>query len=149
MSCISLRNRFIDCITLVSHYFYSKGHIMAVGDAHAFLGFLTPVLTQHSFQSHRLLFSHTLAESGGENTPERKFSSTGYRTHNHQVMSLTRSPHESSRSDHHQFSVRTRQILRSSQKPVFKSCMLPGLSHFGSAIKPKSDCIISDLLFLQ
>ena len=28
----------------------------------------------------------------GENTPERKVASTGDRTHNHQVMSLTRSP---------------------------------------------------------
>ena len=30
---------------------------MAVGDAHVFPGFLTPVLTQISFQSHGLLFS--------------------------------------------------------------------------------------------
>ena len=28
----------------------------------------------------------------GENAPARKFPSTGSRTHNHQVMSLTRSP---------------------------------------------------------
>ena len=28
----------------------------------------------------------------GKNMPERKFASTGYRTHNHQVMSPTRSP---------------------------------------------------------
>ena len=28
----------------------------------------------------------------GENTPERKFASTGYQTHNHQVVSLTCSP---------------------------------------------------------
>ena len=33
----------------------SQGH-MAVGDAHVFPGFLTPVLKQLSFQSHRLLF---------------------------------------------------------------------------------------------
>ena len=66
---------------------------MAVGDAHVFPGFLTPVLTQLSFQSHRLLFSHASAEVIGENTvPERKFASTGNRTHNHQVMSPTRSP---------------------------------------------------------
>ena len=37
---------------------------MAVSDAHVFPGFLTPVLTQLSFQSHRLLFSH--ASSRGE-----------------------------------------------------------------------------------
>ena len=35
---------------------------MAVGDAHVFPGFLTPVLTQLSFQNHRLLFSHASAE---------------------------------------------------------------------------------------
>ena len=64
---------------------------MAVGDAHVFLGFLTPVLTQISFQSYRLLFSHALAEVRVENTPERDFASTGDRTHNHQVMSPTRS----------------------------------------------------------
>ena len=45
---------------------------MAVGDAHVFPGFLTPVLTQLPFQSLRLLFSHALAEVRGENTPEKK-----------------------------------------------------------------------------
>ena len=65
---------------------------MAVGDAHVFPGFLTPVLTQISFQSHRLLFSHVSAELRGENTPERIFDSKRSRTHNHQVMSPTRSP---------------------------------------------------------
>ena len=76
---------------------------MVVGDAHKFL---TPVLKQLSFQSHRLLFSHATAEVRGKNTMERKFASaefrgkntlernfasTGYQTRNHQVMSLTRS----------------------------------------------------------
>ena len=56
---------------------------MAVGDAHVFPGFLTPVL------SRRLLFSHASAEVRGENTPERNFTSSWSRTHNHQVMSLT------------------------------------------------------------
>ena len=64
---------------------------MAVGDAHVFPGFPTPVLTQLSVQSHRLLaltgFSVT-----GENTQERKFASMGYETHNRKVMSQTRSP---------------------------------------------------------
>ena len=64
---------------------------MAVGDAHAFPGFLKPVLTQLSFQSHRRLFSHASAEVRTENTPERKFASTQDRTHNHQVMSPKRS----------------------------------------------------------
>ena len=48
-----------------------------VGDAHVFHGFLTPVLTQLSFQSHQLLFSHASGVKG-ENTPERKFASTGH-----------------------------------------------------------------------
>ena len=65
---------------------------MAVGDAYVFPGFLTPVLTLLLFQSHRLLFSHASAEVRGENTPERKVASTWDRTHNHQVMSPTRSP---------------------------------------------------------
>ena len=52
---------------------------MAVGDPHVFPGFLTPVLTRVSFQSHRLFFSHASAEMRGED-----------RTHNHQVISLTR-----------------------------------------------------------
>ena len=39
---------------------------MAVGDAHVFPGFLTPVLTQLTFQSHQLLFSHASAEVRGE-----------------------------------------------------------------------------------
>ena len=62
-------------------------HIMRVGDAHVFPGFLTPVLTQLPFQSHRLLFSYASAEVRGENTPERKLASTGSQTHNHQIMS--------------------------------------------------------------
>ena len=44
---------------------------MVVGDAHVFPGFLTQVLTQISFLSHRLLFSHDSAEVRGENTPDR------------------------------------------------------------------------------
>ena len=56
-----------------------------------FPGFLTPVLTQLSFQSHRLLFSHASIEARGEKTPERKFASIWYRTQNHQVISPTRS----------------------------------------------------------
>ena len=64
---------------------------MVVSDAHVFPGFLAPVLTQLFFQSHRLLFSHASAEVRGENTSEKKFASTGDQTHNHQVMSQTRS----------------------------------------------------------
>ena len=68
---------------------------MAVGDAHMFPGFLTPVLTQLSFPKplfQRVLFSHDSAEVRGEKTPEKKFASTADRTHNHQVMSPSRSP---------------------------------------------------------
>ena len=45
-----------------------------------------------SFQSHQLIFSHASADVRGENTPETKVASIGDRTHNHHIMSLTRSP---------------------------------------------------------
>ena len=45
-----------------------------------FPGFLTPVLTQLSFQSYRLLFSNASAELRGKNTLERKFASTSHWT---------------------------------------------------------------------
>ena len=44
---------------------------MADGDAHVFSDFLRPILTQLSFQSHGLLFSHAL-EVRGEKYPRRK-----------------------------------------------------------------------------
>ena len=44
---------------------------MAVSDAHVFSGFLTPGLTQLSFQSHRQLFSHALGVRD-ENISERE-----------------------------------------------------------------------------
>ena len=65
---------------------------MVDGDARVFPGFLTPVLTQLSFQNHGLLFSQASAEVRGKNTLERKFSSTMPQTHNHRVMGPTRSP---------------------------------------------------------
>ena len=65
---------------------------MAVGDARVFWLSHTSTSTTLSFQRHRLLFSHASAEVRGENTPERKFASTGDRIHKHQVMSPTRSP---------------------------------------------------------
>ena len=61
---------------------------MAVSDAYVFPGFLTPVLTQLFFPKPPT----TYAEVRDENTPERKVASTGDRTHNHHVMSPTRSP---------------------------------------------------------
>ena len=87
---LRIKMELVGCI-VVYRYFNSLGHIMAIGDAHVIPGFLTPVLTQLSFQSHRLLISYAAAEVRGEKTPERKFASTRPRTHNHQVMSPTRS----------------------------------------------------------
>ena len=50
----------------------SQGHIIAVGDSHVIPGFLTPVPTKLSFQSHRLLLSHSSAEVGGEKKKKKK-----------------------------------------------------------------------------
>ena len=70
----------------------SYGHIMAVGNAHVFPGFLTPVLTQLFFPKSPTTFLTCFWRGERQkNTPEGKFASTGYRTHNHQVMSPTRS----------------------------------------------------------
>ena len=44
---------------------------------YVFSSFLTPVLTQLSFKSHWLLFSHALAEVRGENTPLKKSPQLG------------------------------------------------------------------------
>ena len=59
---------------------------MVVSDAHVFPGFLTTVLTQLSFQNQPTTFSTCF------NRGESRKYSTGYQTHNHQVMSLTRLP---------------------------------------------------------
>ena len=66
-------------------------------------GFLTPVLTQLCFQSHRLLFSHASEEVRGKNMPNRKFASTGSRTHNHQVMSDTLTHQWANRAGQHAY----------------------------------------------
>ena len=69
---------------------------MAVGDVHVLPGFLTSVLTQLSFQSHRLLFSHASAEIRGENTPERKFCLnrvSSSQPPGHESDTLTTEPH--------------------------------------------------------
>ena len=50
---------------------------MVVGDAHVFPSFLTPVLTELSFKSYRLLFSHASAEVRGKNTSKKKFRLNG------------------------------------------------------------------------
>ena len=48
---------FLQVVSVFKRHFNSQGHIMAVGDAIVFPGFLTPVLTQLSFQ---LFFSHAI-----------------------------------------------------------------------------------------
>ena len=63
---------------------------MAVGEAHVFPGFLTPVLTKLFFLKPLPTFSHASAGVRGEYKPEKKFASTGDQTHNHQVTSPTR-----------------------------------------------------------
>ena len=61
---------------------------MAVGDAHVFPHFLMPVLTQYSFQSHQLLFSHASVEVRGKYKPKKVLPQPGIEL-NHQVMSPT------------------------------------------------------------
>ena len=63
---------------------------MAVGDER--VSWLSHTSTNTTFLSKATDYAHLSAEVRGENTPERKFASTGNRTHNHQVMSPTRSP---------------------------------------------------------
>ena len=68
------------------------GQIKLDGDAYVFPGFLTPVLTQLFFPKPPTTFLDASADVRGEITPERKVTSTGDQTHNHQVMSPTHSP---------------------------------------------------------
>ena len=75
----------------IQHNFNSKSHIVVVGDKHVFPGFLTPVLTQLSFQSQQLLFPHA-SEIRAKIQWKESFVSTWYQTHNHKVMSQTCSP---------------------------------------------------------
>ena len=67
---------------------------MAVGDAHVFPGFHTPVLKKLSFQSHRLLFSH--AEQSREakiRLKERRFKwVSNSQTPGHEFYTLTTEP---------------------------------------------------------
>ena len=59
-----------------------------------FPGFLTSATTKLFFPKPPTTFltSHASSEVRRKNRPERKFASSGYRTHNHKVMSPTRSP---------------------------------------------------------
>ena len=64
---------------------------MVVGDAHVFPGFLTPVLTQLFFPKPPTTF-FTCFSRGERRKYTGQFASNGDQTHNHMVMSLTRSP---------------------------------------------------------
>ena len=66
---------------------------MAVCEARVLPGFLTPVLTQISFQSHRLLFSDASAEVRGEISPQPGLELTT-------TMSPTRPPLSHPRGAH-------------------------------------------------
>ena len=90
--CIFL-NRW-DVINLNSHlwrHFNSYGHIMAVGDAYVFPGFLTPVLTKLFFPKPPTTFRTCFCRGERRKYARKKIASTGNRTHNHQVISPTRS----------------------------------------------------------
>ena len=65
---------------------------MAVGDAYVFPCFLTPVLTQLFFPKPPTTFLTCFCRGERLKYAGKKVASTGYRTHNHQVMSPTRSP---------------------------------------------------------
>ena len=60
---------------------------MAVSDAPVFPGFLTPVLTQLSFQIHQLLFSNTSGEVRSKKNARKNVRLNLHRTHNLLVMS--------------------------------------------------------------
>ena len=62
---------------------------MAVGDAHVFPGFLTPVLTQLFFPKPPTTFLTYFCRDERRKYAGRKFALTGDRTHSHQVMSQT------------------------------------------------------------
>ena len=64
---------------------------MVVGDAYVFPGFLTPVLTQLFFPKPPTSFSHTLLQRWEAKIRRKEVTLIGDQTHNHQVMSLTRS----------------------------------------------------------
>ena len=74
---------------------------MAVGDAHVFPGFLTPVLdlTQLSSQSHRLLFSHALDVRGEKKVRLNRVSNS--QPPGHESDTLTTEP--PCRSEHQPF----------------------------------------------
>ena len=65
---------------------------MAVGDAHVFPGFLTPVLMQLFFPKPPTNFLTCFCRGERRKYAERKVTSTRDRTHNYHVMSPTRSP---------------------------------------------------------
>ena len=73
-------------------FFYSLCHIMAVGDARLFPGFLTPVLTQLFFPKPPTTFLTCFSRGERRKYAGKKFRLNRVSTHNHQVISPTRSP---------------------------------------------------------
>ena len=65
---------------------------MAVGDAHVFPGFLTPVLTQLFFPKPQTTFLTCFCRGERRKYAGKKSRLYRDRIHNHQVMSPTRSP---------------------------------------------------------
>ena len=72
---------------------YNNVIIMAVGDAHVFPGFLTPVLTQLFFPKPPTTFLTCFSRGERRKYAGKKVRlNHGSNRHNHQVMSQTRSP---------------------------------------------------------
>ena len=66
--------------------------LTAVGDTHLYRLPHTSTNTTFLSKATNYFFSHASAEVRVENMLERMFASPGDRTHNHQLMSPTRSP---------------------------------------------------------
>ena len=72
------RRKLVGWLVVLGFNATLTGHIMAVGDAYVFPGFLIPVLTQLFYPNpHLLLFLHASAEVRGKNMPVRSSPQTG------------------------------------------------------------------------
>ena len=132
--------RLIDC-TRARRHFNSSGQIMAVGDAFVFPDFLTPVLTQLSFQSHRLLFSQMLQSREvkirrKESLPQSGIELTTTRSSiTHRIYILT-------------LSLTSPGFLRVSCKETLKhcgkrrNCSLPAISPFPTVFSTRLENIL-------
>ena len=93
---------------------------MAVGDAHVLPSFLTPVLTQLYFRSHRVLLPHAFAEVRGQSMPEKvplKRVANSQPPGNESDMLITERP---------------RRVCGSEIKGRTYNLKVPGLSYTGS-----------------